>query len=130
MMPNLKDHRGHAVIETSLMLLSGHYSWCILVLENLDHVNVFTTEFGNSRHFCAGMRFNQVSEYILAHNATCRRNEDAAIIPGQLLLPKDYLLYGPVYGQGFLFCITRWWGIKDINGGRMIVIEMNLLSFA
>lgn len=51
------------------MLLSGHYSWCILVLENLDHVNVFTTEFGNSRHFCAGMRFNQVSEYILAHNA-------------------------------------------------------------
>ena len=38
------------------------------------------------------MRFNQVSEYILAHNATCRRNEDAAIIPGQLLLPKDYLL--------------------------------------
>ena len=92
MIPNLKDHRGHAVIETSLMLLSGHYSWCILVLENLDHVNVFTTEFGNSRHFCAVMRFNQVSEYILAHNATCRRNEDAAIIPGQLLLPKDYLL--------------------------------------
>jgi hypothetical protein len=39
-------------------------------------------------HFSAVVRFNQVSEYILAHNATCRRNENAAIIPGLLVLPS------------------------------------------